>query len=98
LGAVFIGLGNPDHHGRKGALAEIPVTVGPFHSKAFVRVDGYVSLPDELRDEDLRVEIAIEAHEVVLGALGARWHRQQERMREYAAHLASQWAGGQGNG
>jgi len=71
------GSGNSAH--RTASLATSCVTIGPFRLSCDVLADGTVALPDELRDEVLRHQIAVALRFATATALQDDWARVTAR-------------------
>ncbi len=69
---VALGLRNTGHFGER-TIAEGMVNVGPFRFVAYLLNDGAVSLPADLRDERLRLEISAQLRVLVAQEAATRW-------------------------
>jgi hypothetical protein len=84
IGRVCICLGNRDHVGHS-SFAEGCVVVGPFRFTAYLHDSGCVSLPQALRDEPLRLAIAVELRRRVLAECERRWSAVTKLERQRVA-------------
>ena len=71
---LAVGMGNTDRHNRP-AFVDAYVAMGPMRFRAHLNAQGELTIDEALRDEALKVEIAVALRKAALEQLTNNWAR-----------------------